>query len=626
MKVLGPGSRIGRFEVVRLLGEGAMGVVYLAQDPHIERPVAVKTLRSDGDRERAAEIESRFLKEAKLSGRLQHPSIVTIYEFGRDGDTVYIAMEYVDGQSLSRFVAGRPSLTVSERVALVRDVARALQHAHERGVVHRDIKPGNILVTKDRSVKVADFGIGKLLSGASTDLTRTGTMIGSPAYMSPEQIRGEKIDGRSDFFSLGVVLFELLTGARPFPGDSITTLVYQILHTEPRDPLSLKADLAPAAREVFARLLAKQPADRPGNSNEFIREIDRLATEFAETQVTAPPIPVAARGASATAAAPSPAGKERSTVPLFAVAAVLVAAALLLFVWRTTDRSRNPSTAVVTPASAVTQAIRPGSTIPPPEVPTALPTRGPAEAADTMIVGAPRLAPTTTRPARPTPLPKPPTEAPQVAAVLPAPETSAAKPAEERPASKPPASLEPADRAYRTRRSARFSGASPDQARLFVDGKYVGIVDDWDNHGGGKDLEFTNGPHRVRMELPGYRTLEIDLNVTPSAEEEVVTIEDELKRISKVPYPKIGPTVNGHTRGAVQLEVDPPEAELSEGEKKIGFAAQFGASSPLKLSGPMVHELVLSAPGYESRTVRVLVSRNSGNDLARIKVKLKKTS
>ena len=625
MKVLGPGSRIGRFEVVRLLGEGAMGVVYLAQDPHIERPVAVKTLRSDGDRERAAEIEGRFLKEAKLSGRLQHPSIVTIYEFGRDGETVYIAMEYVDGQSLSRFVADRPSLTVSERVALVRDVARALQHAHERGVVHRDIKPGNILVTKDRSVKVADFGIGKLLSGASTDLTRTGTMIGSPAYMSPEQIRGEKIDGRSDFFSLGVVLFELLTGGRPFPGDSITTLVYQILHTEPRDPLSLKADLAPAAREVFARLLAKQPGDRPSNANEFVREIDRLASEFAETQVTAPPIPIAAR--TATAGAAAPAGKEQSTVPLFAVAAVLVAAALLLFVWRTTERRSEPSAAVGTPA-AVTQAVRGAPTLQAPtsvpEVPTALPTRGPAEAADTMIVGAPRPMPTTPRPTRPTTAPKPPTEPPQVAAAAPG---SEARSAEERAGSKSSAaSLEPADRAYRTRRSARFSGASPDQARLFVDGKYVGIVDDWDNHGGGKDLEFTNGLHRVRMELPGYRTLEIDVNVTPSAEDEVITIEDELKRISKVPYPKVGPSLNGHTRGPVELEVEPSDAELSDGDHKLGIAAQFGPSSPLKLAGPMVHELVLSAPGFEPKTIRVLVSRNSTNDLVKIKVKLKKKS
>jgi predicted Ser/Thr protein kinase len=625
MRVLGPGTHIGRFEVVRLLGEGAMGVVYLAQDPHIERPVAVKTLRADGDKERAAEIEGRFVKEAKLSGRLQHPNIVTIYEFGRDGDTVYIAMEYVDGQPLSRFVADHPGLTVGERVAIVRDVARALQHAHERGVVHRDIKPGNILVTRDRVVKVADFGIGKLLSGASTDLTRTGTMIGSPAFMSPEQIRGEKIDGRSDFFSLGVVLFDLLTGARPFPGDSITTLVYQILHTEPRDPLSLKSDLPPAAREVFARLLAKQPSDRPGNANEFIRQIDRLVSEFAETQVTAPPMPIAPRAPGPAAAA----RREKTALPLFAVAAILVAAALLVFVWRMTGRRAPPEVAAsaVTPvAAAETPLAAPTEPPPPtsvPEVPTALPTRGPAEA-DTMIVGAPRLVPTATRPARPTAAPRNPTEPPEGVAAVEAP---AARPSsEEKPASRSPstAALEPADRSYRTRRSARFSGASPDQARLFVDGKYVGIVDDWDNHGGGKDLELTNGLHRVRMELAGYQTLQIDVNVTPGAEDDVVNIEDELRRLSKVAYPKIGPSLNANTRGTVDFVVEPPNAEVFEGDKKLGVASQFGSSSPLRLSGPMVHDLVFSAPGFESKTVRVLVSRNSDRDRATVKVKLKK--
>src|SRR6185436_13789930 len=152
------------------------------------------------------------------------------------------AMEYVEGQPLNRAAAGG-ALDIAARLEIVRQVAQALQHAHERGVLHRDIKPGNILVTRDRRIKVADFGIGKLLSSGGADLTRTGQMLGSPAYMSPEQIKGEKLDGRSDLFSLGVVTYELLTGARPFPGDSITTLVYQILHTEPRDPLALRGDL-----------------------------------------------------------------------------------------------------------------------------------------------------------------------------------------------------------------------------------------------------------------------------------------------------------------------------------------------------------------------------------------------
>jgi hypothetical protein len=234
-----------------------------------------------------------------------------------------------------------------------------------------------------------------------------------------------------------------------------------------------------------------------------------------------------------------------------------------------------------------------------------------------MIVGAPRPAAgdAPTRPPRPTAVPRSapttaPQEGPSAASNLPA---------------APPASAahEPADRVYRTRRSARFS-TSPDQARLFVDGKFVGIADDWDGRGGGKELEFSNGTHRVRIELPGYQTMNIDIVATSSAEDETVKIDDELKRTSKVPYPKIGPSIAGDTKGFVELEVEPADADVLEGDKKIGIAAQFGPSSPLKLSGPKVHELTISAPGYQPKTVRILVSQNSEHDKEKIKVKLKK--
>src|SRR5215470_12578229 len=287
MPLLAPGSKLGRFEITGVLGEGAMGVVYLAHDPQIERPVALKMLRPEAIAgEHAKEIESRFLKEAKLAGRLSHPNVVTVYEAGEDKGAAYIAMEFVDGQALTAFMGPQGDLSLPDRIAIVRQVGLALEHAHDRGVLHRDIKPGNILITTDRRVKVADFGIGKLLSAASSDLTRTGHMIGSPAYMSPEQIRGEKLDGRSDLFSLGVVLYELLTGARPFPGESITTLVYQILHTEPRDPREIRADLPAASREVMAVLLAKQPDKRPENARAFLRELKRIEKFQRESEMT----------------------------------------------------------------------------------------------------------------------------------------------------------------------------------------------------------------------------------------------------------------------------------------------------------------------------------------------------
>ena len=264
-----------------------MGVVYLANDPEIGRAVAIKTVRPEvGRGDNAAQVEARFLKEAKLAGRLQHPNIVTVYDVGRDGESYFIAMEYVDGRPLTDYLAASDALPLAGKIGIIRQVAEALAHAHERGVLHRDIKPGNILIARDGQVKVTDFGIGKFTTAATSEMTRTGLIVGSPAYMSPEQVKGEKLDGRSDLFALGVVLYELLTGTRPFPGDSITTLVYQILHTEPRDPLELKADLPVATREVMARLLAKQPDKRPPDAKEFIRELKRIEKIQRESEVT----------------------------------------------------------------------------------------------------------------------------------------------------------------------------------------------------------------------------------------------------------------------------------------------------------------------------------------------------
>jgi len=182
--------------------------------------------------------------------------------------------------------------------------------------------------------------------------------------------------------------------------------------------------------------------------------------------------------------------------------------------------------------------------------------------------------------------------------------------------------LPPADNLYRTRRYAKFS-VSPDQARIFLDGRYVGIADDWDDRGGGKTLEIPrDGTHRVRLELPGYRTLNLDIIGTPSASDETVDINDELKRESKVPYPKI-PKVDDHTVGPVELQVDPPDAMVSEGSRTLGPASAFGPASPLVLKGPMVHDLVLTAPGRKPKTLRILVASSADREKATVKVTLK---
>jgi len=651
---LAPGARLGRFQIVSVLGEGAMGVVYLANDPEIERPVAIKTLRAMSDASPAArsDLETRFLKEAQLAGRLQHPNIVTVYEVGREQDTSFIAMEYVDGQPLTQAVSRGPGLDTAARLEIVRQVAQALQHAHERGVLHRDIKPGNILVTRDRRVKVADFGIGKLLSSGTGDLTRTGQMLGSPAYMSPEQIRGEKLDGRADLFSLGVVFYELLTGARPFPGDSITTLVYQILHTEPRDPLELRADLPPATRGVFTRLLAKAPEKRPADASEFLGEIRKIEIELADveptqamaisrptaTTVVAPRSaegrPSAAR-ATEPAAPPSPVpaapprARHRGSGPqyLFGAAALLVALALLVWIWRSSEKREERLAEAVTPAASpsarVAQEAAPtaAALAAPTEAPSpgALPTPGPARAADA-IVGATRMEATAPPRSRPSPV----ASEPSPAATMPPAATAPAVAAAAVHSAAPAETASPPDNVYRARRFAKFSGG-PAQARLYLDGRYTGIIDDWDDHGGGKTLPIAgDGVHRVRLELPGYRTVNLDVIVSANANDDTVDVDDELKRLSHVDYPKLhGPT--DRTVGPVEFHVDPPDAVVSENGKPLGPASGFGSASPLKLSGPAVHDLTLSAPGFESRLVRILVSSNADRERALVKLALKKT-
>ncbi|MBK9089400.1 MAG: serine/threonine protein kinase [Holophagales bacterium] len=267
-------ARIGRYEILRPLGKGAMGVVYLARDPQIERTLALKTVRFDGPSQSfsVSEAKARFLKEAKISGRLQHPNIVTVFDVGEDEGVLYLAMEYISGGALNQRLTDGLDFPIPERIRILSEVADALAHAHQRGVIHRDVKPANILLTEASVAKVTDFGIGKLLTG-DTDLTSTGQMVGSPAYMSPEQIRGDKLDVRSDIFSLGVVLYQTLTLKKPFPADTLTTLVYQILNNEPDDPLVHNGELPPEITEIALKCLAKDREQRYGDAAELADDL-----------------------------------------------------------------------------------------------------------------------------------------------------------------------------------------------------------------------------------------------------------------------------------------------------------------------------------------------------------------
>src|ERR1044071_121486 len=256
--------KLGRYEVVRELGKGAMGVVYLAKDPIIGRLVALKTIRASAhaDDEETKEFQQRFTREAQAAGILHHPAIVTVHDIGQDDSgTSFIAMEYVEGNNLKEVLAQGRTLSFDTIGDIVAQVADALDFAHSKGIVHRDVKPANIILLEGHRAKITDFGIAKIASGAA-NLTTTGQFLGTPNYMAPEQIKGAPVDGRTDIFALGICLYECLTPRKPFGGDSLTSISYKIVH-EPFPPLhEINPQIPDGYEEVVAHCLAKDPAKR----------------------------------------------------------------------------------------------------------------------------------------------------------------------------------------------------------------------------------------------------------------------------------------------------------------------------------------------------------------------------
>ena len=276
-------ERFGRFKVLEQLGRGAMGVVYRAHDPALGRTVAIKTVALTGSSKERDVHEARFLQEARAAGSLSHPAIITIYDVGREGDTAFIAMELLEGRDLRDLIKD-VSLVPSRSVAIVAAVAEGLAFAHERGIVHRDIKPGNIMVLPDGRVKIMDFGIARLHE--PTVKTQTGVLLGSPQYMSPEQIVGQPLDHRADIFSLGLVLYELLTGVRPFQGEDIPELTFKVANMPAAPPSHLAPDLPPVVDYIIARALKKRPDERYANAGEFAKDLRNCVKEVAAAETS----------------------------------------------------------------------------------------------------------------------------------------------------------------------------------------------------------------------------------------------------------------------------------------------------------------------------------------------------
>jgi serine/threonine-protein kinase len=262
-------KKLGRYELVRVLGKGAMGIVYEGRDPNLDRRVAIKTVKVENlSEEAAAEYEHRFRTEARSAARLQHPNIVSVYDSDRDGDIAFLVMEYIQGDDLKHHLDKGVRYSLEQSLKMIRDLLSALDYAHKQGIVHRDVKPANLLIEPGGRVKLTDFGVARIQD--SGEATRTqGSMVGTLKYMAPEQVQGQKIDSRADLFSVGVVLYQLLTDKRPFDGDNDFSIIHQIIGQTPPSPTSINPKLPGAIDAVVARALAKSRDERFASARDF---------------------------------------------------------------------------------------------------------------------------------------------------------------------------------------------------------------------------------------------------------------------------------------------------------------------------------------------------------------------
>ena len=389
---------LGKYEIRRTLGKGAMGIVYEGWDPIIARRVAIKTVRipDANDDPETEEALARFRREAQAAGRLTHPNIVGVFDYGETGDIAYIVMEYVDGPSVKSLVDKQERFGLNETMRIMTDLLNGLQFSHARGVVHRDIKPANLMLTSDGQGKIADFGIARI---ESSSMTQAGTVLGTPAYMSPEQFMGQVVDARTDLYSSGVMLYQLLTGERPFEG-GMSAIMHKALNTDPPLPSQISVTCPPAFDGVVRKAMAKRPEDRFQSAAEFLEALQAAvagkpapglpgedAADAEATMVAARPpratAPAAAAGAASAralaagaASAAVPAAAKWSPVPMIAAAVVVLLVLAGGGAWFFLLRGSAPAPV---PAASTAQNTAPGT----PQVATTTPAPAPGTGAST---------------------------------------------------------------------------------------------------------------------------------------------------------------------------------------------------------------------------------------------------
>ncbi len=569
-----PPDRVGRYEITGELGKGAMGVVYKALDPTIVRTVALKTMRVDIHGADSEEMLKRFRNEARAAGVLNHPNIVTIYDAGEEQGLFYIAMEVMEGRTLQAALVERRVLAVEEIIAISKQVCVGLDYAHSQGVIHRDIKPANIMLTTDGPAKIMDFGIAKAGGG----LTSIGQVLGTPNYMSPEQVKGRKLDGRSDLFSYAVILYEMLTGVRPFGGDNVTTIIYKIVNEEPVPPDELDGSIHPGLSGVVMQALRKAPGDRFQSGAELAAALENYDT-WKPTSAAAQPLTAAAAAAHASgelvavasvpvasaAAAPKLAGAPVRRTPRSQLSIATIAAALALIAvlsgygfyrHRRTLQERADAQARATERAAQARAALPAPSAAQPASPPAV---SDAESGEPEVVV--KL--------------KPPKQTKKAVAPKPATAEKAGppKPAEIPPATTAPAPVETADATPAKEAvsppvpAGALTGtlviaSTPPGAQVEIDGR---SNDSWVTPF--EVTQLSEGTHRITFELAGYmpesRGVDVIAGQSKSIQAELAPALGTLNVTTTPPGAAI--LLDGKTTGAVT----PAHMQVPSGEHEV---------------------------------------------------------
>jgi serine/threonine-protein kinase len=379
-------TEVGKYQIIEQIGEGAMGVVYRARDPVLNRTVAIKVMSDALARD--DDLRSRFLREAQAAGSLQHPNVITIYDFGEVDGHLYIAMEFVAGHDLEDMLRKSAPMTIVQKIDILVDVLGGLGYAHKRGVVHRDVKPANIRIDEEGRARLMDFGIAHL---QSSTITRTGLMVGTPAYMAPEQVSGGVVSAQTDIFSTGAVMYELFAGRKPFEGESLQSVFYKIVSQQPPDLATVAPRLPTSLNTIVMRALAKDPAVRYGTASEMASDLtdarahlDRVSSQPRALSLNAS---IASGLLETRATRPIPVQRSRSQIAIVSVAAlVIVAAGAGIFLKTRTPNA--PPTPAAAPSTSVAQ---------PPSAPVSPPSSAPT----VQNAGAPAPAPSATAKAPP---------------------------------------------------------------------------------------------------------------------------------------------------------------------------------------------------------------------------------